>query len=222
MDVNYIYQFSLRLMLKNQAGGLSPSDFGYHWNGAQSSYQSDLLGRFQRGANGKSGNNTGLIENETILTKLMPFISTVNITAVSGQAPKPDKFVYTLALRSNNYVVFSVTHDKIWSLYQDVIDPPSITDNTFYYTEYQAYYSLIPAATPTIDLDFVASPTDVKWGFNLDANNRAVYSVGDSVQPQWDDNSCREITERMMKTIGVSFHDKDFEQFGQSVLNAGE
>src|SRR5882757_10052292 len=123
MTVDYLYQFALRLILKNQAGGLSAGDFGYHWNAAQFSYMGDLLGRFQRASNGKSGNNTGLILNETIMTKLMPFIKPVGLSVTTGQATKPSDFVYTLALRCNNAPVFQVDHGQIWSLYDDIIDP---------------------------------------------------------------------------------------------------
>lgn len=222
MDVNYLYQFSLRLIRKNQSGGLTATEFGYFWNDAQGSYQDDLVGRFQRNNNSKEGNNTGLIENATILTKLNPFKKPLNITIDSGKATKPDDFVFTMAVRCNNYKVIPVNADKVWSLYDDVIDPPSADDNSYYYSEYQDYYNLFPNTVTSIDIDYISTPTDVVWGFVLDTNNRQVYSSAASIQPQWDANSCREITKRMLKTIGVSFQDKDFEQFGQSVIQSGE
>lgn len=222
MSVDYIYQFLLRLIRKNQAGGVSATEFGFFWNDAQASYQDDLMGRFQRNGNGKSGANTGLIENETILTKLMPFVKPITIGVTLGQVVKPSDFVYTMALRCNGTAVFQVNHDEWWSLAEDVIDPPSVAENSYYYTEYLNYYQVAPNTVTQIDLDYVATPTDVLWGWVPDANNRQVYSPSASVQPQWDNNSCREITKRMLKTIGVSFQDKDFEQFGQEVIIAGE
>jgi hypothetical protein len=48
-----------------------------------------------------------------------------------------------------------------------------------------------------------------------------VYSAGTSVQPLWDSNSCREITRRVLDTLGVSFKDADFSNFGNRVVNTG-
>lgn len=223
LSVDYVYKFALNLIRKNQSSGLVSTEFAYHWNAAQSAYQSDLMGRFQPRGIGKVGANTGLIENETILTKLTPFImGLVNQTVTAGQYTKPTDFLYTLAMRINGAAVFEVNHDEVWSLNDDVIDPPSIPDNSYYYTEYQNYYSISPATVALLDLDYIQAPTDVFWNYNLDANNRQVYNATGSTQPQWDNNSCREITMRMLKTIGVAFKDRDFEQFGQSVQTTGE
>jgi len=156
------------------------------------------------------------------MTKLMPFIKPVGLSVTTGQATKPSDFVYTLALRCNNAPVFQVDHGQIWSLYDDIIDPPSDATNTFYYVEYLNYYLLFPNDVASVSLDYVCEPLTVSWAYTFDSNNRQVYNPAGSVQPQWDDVSCREITERMLKTIGVAFKDRDFAQFGQSVQNAGE
>jgi len=223
LSVDYNYQWMLKLIRKNQAGGLSNIEFQYHWNDSQAAYQDDLLGRFQRNSNSKEGINTGLIENETIMTKLMPFVKPiVGLPVASGKATKPADFQYTLALRINGTKVFQVDHDTWWSVQQSVIDPPSIADNSYYYTEYQNYYSLLPTAVTALDLDYISTTTDVVWGFLPDGNGRYQYDPSSSVQPLWDNNSCREITKRALKTLGVSFTDQDFETFGQSVLTQGE
>lgn len=43
-----------------------------------------------------------------------------------------------------------------------------------------------------------------------------------SVQPQWGDVECLEITKRMFNNLGVTLKDKDFESFGQRVQLTGE
>ena len=106
LTIDYLYKFGLALMKKNQAGGLSATEFGFQWGDAQNSYMSDLLGRFQARSNGKEGNNTGLIQNETIMTKLNPFTISVQIPIATGVGAKPSDFIYTLALRINNAPVF--------------------------------------------------------------------------------------------------------------------
>ncbi|WP_230685443.1 hypothetical protein, partial [Streptococcus pneumoniae] len=66
VSVDYIYKYALDLINKNQAGGLNSEKFERLWNGEQAAYHSDLLGRWQRLNNGKTGLNTGLILDETV------------------------------------------------------------------------------------------------------------------------------------------------------------
>lgn len=221
-SVDYVYQYSLKLIRKNQAGGLSATEFQFLWNDAQRSYFDDLLGRFQRQSVGKSGINTGLIENETIMTKLTPFTLNTSISISSGLGAKPDGFIYTLALRINGTKVFQIDHDTIWAVNDDVIDPPSIADDSYYYTEYGNNYSFLPNTVTTADLDYIKSPVDVVWGFTFDVNGRQVYDPTTSVQPEWDDSSCIEISKRALTSYGVTFKDADFENFGKSVQREGE
>src|ERR1700748_452339 len=105
LSVDYIRRFTNALIRKNQSAGLITADFQYFWNDAQASYQDDLLGRFQNRSNTKEGANTGLIEDETIIAKLTPFMLPVTISVVSGQAVKPTDFVYPLALRCTGFKV---------------------------------------------------------------------------------------------------------------------
>lgn len=222
LTVDDLYQFTLNLIKKNQAGSLTSVEWARHWNDTQATYQDDLLGRFQAKNVGKEGANTGLIENETIMTKLTPFITPVTLTVTSGQAIKPAGFIYTLALKINNTKVFQVDHDEVWAMLDDVIDPPSITDNSYYYTEYKNYYKFFPSSVTSVDLDYIVTPTNVVWAFTI-VGGRQVYDPGpNSIQSQWDDNSNREITKRMLTNLGVAYKDADFLNFGRSVQNIGE
>lgn len=220
-DVNQVYLYLQYQIRKNQAGGISSTDLFYAWNSEQSAFQSDLLGRWQRNSNSKEGVNTGLIENETIMTKLTPFTQTTGLAITAGQAIKPGGILYTLALRINGYKVFYVDHDSIWSVNQDVIDPPSITANSYYYTEYQNYYSILPASATQADLDYIQTATDIFWGYTFDGAGRQVYKPDTSVQPLWDQASIVEITRRCLNTLGVSFKDEDFTGFGDKTIQTG-
>jgi len=223
LSVDYLYGFTLGLIRKNQSGGLKVTDFQYFWNDSQSAYFDDLIGRFQNRSNTKEGINTGLVENETIISKLTPFMIPINILVVNGQAPKPADWVYTLALRAgNSNKVQQINKDQIYSVVNSVIDPPLVATNTFYFTEYQGYYKVFPSDTVSVDLDYIQIPADVVWAFGFDGQGRQVYTPIGSVDPKWSNNSCREITKRMLKVIGVSFSSQDFENFGQSVQAAGE
>jgi hypothetical protein len=221
-STNDIYKFLLYQTRKNQSSSLSATDLFYAWNSEQSGYQSDLLGRFQKLANSKEGINTGLIENETIMTKLAVFTQTTSIPVVVGQAPKPSDFVYALALRINGAKVFKINQDEIWAMNEDIIDPPSIAANSYYYAEYQLYYSIFPAAATPLQLDYIQQVTDIVWGFTFDGNNRQVYNPATSVQPLWGQNSIVEITKRTLDSLGISYKDQDFEQAGKSTQLTGE
>src|ERR1700749_1070527 len=140
LSVDYIYSFTKALIRKNQLAGLIVSDFQYFWNDAQGSYEDDLLGRFQGRSNTKEGANTGLIEDETIIAKLTPFMLPVTLTVTNGQAVKPTDWLYTLAMRVGNFKVYQIDKDQIQSVLNSVIDPPGIPNNTYYFTEYQNYY----------------------------------------------------------------------------------
>jgi hypothetical protein len=221
LTVDYLYQFTLNLIKKNQSGSLASIEWARHWNDASSSYMDDLLGRFQNRSNGKLGGNTGLIENETIEQKLAPFTKTDTIVITAGNGPKPSDCVYLLALRINGDQVIHINKNQIAAVNDNVIDPPSVSDGSYYYTPYLTYYSFLPNTVTSATIDYIATPVDVVWGFTI-VSGRQVYNAGTSVQPLWDNNSCREITKRMLTNLGVSFHDNSFSQFGKSVQMQGE
>jgi hypothetical protein len=220
LTTDYIYQYTLNLIKKNQAGALGSVEWARHWNGESNAYQDDLLGRFQRISNGKSGINTGLIESETILQKLAPFTKNATIAIALGNGSKPSDFKYLLALRIDGRDVHHFNKNQKATVMDNVIDPPSITDGEYYYTGYQGQYSFLPTTVTSAEIDYVASPVDVVWGFII-SGGRQVYNVGTSTQPQWDDASCREITKRVLSTLGISFKDGDFANFGQHIINTG-
>lgn len=222
LSIDYLYNFCLKLIRKNQAGTLSSVEFGYHWNDAQYTYFDDLLGRFQARNNGKEGNNTGLIENENILTKLSPFIKNEALTVASGAADFPEDFAYRLAMRVSGYECVKINHGEIAAVNNSVIDAPSVTNNKYYFSEYEEAYNFLPNTITAAALDYVAQPDEVAWGYTFDADGRQVYNSGTSKQSQWDSSSNREITKRMLTNLGVSFKDADFLNFGKSVQMQGE
>lgn len=226
-SVDNIFKLFKFLMRKNQSGSISATDFFNAWNTEQNAYFSDLLGKWQARNNGKSGQNTGLILNETIMTQLAPFTIPGSVTISSGQADKPSDFIYGLARRisvsSVEYLVTKINHGQIWYVNNDVIDPPSVTDRAYYIVEYEDYYKILPtAATGSLLLDYIAQPVDIVWGYGWDAQGRQVYSPGLSIQPQWQTNTIIEITKRALTSFGVSYKDKDFENFGDKNTITGD
>ena len=226
-SVNDILNLTKFLLRKNQSGSISASDLFYSWNSEQTAFFEDLKGRWQARNNGKTGQNTGLIENQTILTKLTPFTLPDTITIVGGNITKPEDFSYRLGFRINGVDCLKINHNQIANVNASVIDPPSITDNKFYFVEYEDYIYILPHTLPsatitTAELDHLTQPTDVKWGFSYDADDRQVYNPGTSQQPQWLQSEIIEITKRTLASFGVSYHDKDFEQFGKAAQLTGD
>lgn len=226
-SVDNIFKLYKFLMRKNQSGSISATDFFNSWNTEQNAYFSDLLGKWQSRNNGKSGTNTGLILNETIMTQLAPFTIPGTVTISSGQATKPSDFIYGLARRLSvsgaEHLVTKINHGQIWYVNNDVIDPPSVTDGTYYIIEYEDYYAVLPSSsTGSLLLDYIAQPVDVVWGYTFDGQDRQVYNSGLSIQPQWQTNTIIEITKRALTSFGVSYKDKDFMNFGDKNTITGD
>lgn len=217
-----IYGFLRFLVRKNQSANISTTEFFYTWNAEQTAYHDDLIGKWQNRNNTKEGMNTGLIENEVIMTKLLPFTIPVTIPIVAGKATKPSDIIYTIALRINDTKVFHINHDQIWAVKDDVIDPPSTTDDSYYYYEYLNYYSFLPISVTSVDVDYVASVTDIVWAYTLDVNHMQVYDPANSVQPKWNQNTIIEITKRSLEILGVSYKDADFSAYGNRVVQTGD
>lgn len=223
LTVNDIYNLMKFLIRKNATGSLSSTEFEIAWNSEQKSFQSDLLGRFQKQSNGKQGMNTGLALNQTIMTKLTPFTHNVSIPVVSGYAVKPYNFIYELGLRSTgDKQVTHVQHGQLSSVINDSIDPPSIVDGAYYTAEYDDKYKVLPQALGVVYLDYIGTPRDVVWGYGIDIYDRRQYNQNTSTQAQWMDNDIIEITKRTLKSLGVSFKDADFVNFGQSTIITGD
>ncbi len=221
-SINYLYTFTRNLIRKNIAGGLGNEEFENFWNAEQCAYQDDLLGRFQARNNGKTGSNTGLIEDETILQKLSVFILPIPLTISSGKADKPDDFVFRTSLMIDGYNCYKINYNQRDAVNHSVIDPPSVTDNTYYFLEYERYYEFLPDTVTSAVLDYIKTPPNVKWGFIYDGDGRQIYNAGTSVQSMWDNSSNREICKRVLNSIGVSFKDQDFANFGKEAILTGE
>ncbi len=193
-----IMNLTLTLTKKNQSSSISAKDLFYQWNTEQSAYHQDIVGRWQNRNNGKSGINTGLIMNKTILTQLSPFTIPITLDVVDGDATKPEDFIFDLALRINGHNVTEINPGQIYSVNESVIDPPSITDNCYYFAIYEDFYRILPSTVTTVDLDYIAEPTDIVWGYTFDAQGRQVYNSGTSVNAKWNNNTIKEITRKSM------------------------
>lgn len=222
-SVDNIYSYTRFLTNKNQSGGISSTDLFNAWNGEQAMLHQDVVGRWQKQSNTKTGIMTGLIEDEVTISMLSPFlVPLVNVPIAGGLGFKPVDYIYGVALRLAGAKVFFVSHDMIASVNDDVIDPPNVPANKFYYTEYLSYFSFLPNTVTAFDLDYIAETTDIVWGFTFDAQGRQVYNPGTSVQPKWNKSTTIEITRRTLKSFGLHFDSREFENFGESNIQTGD
>lgn len=220
-SANDILELASRLVRKNKAGSITAADLFYYWNAEQLMYWNDLVGRWQARSAGKSGINTGLILNETSLTELAPFTISETLTVSSGLADKPDDFEYRMALRVSGKKVFFIRPDQIAAVNDSVIDAPSVANGIYYATEYEDYYQFLPSTVSEAVLDYIASPTEIKWAYTFDSEGRQVYNSGRSVQPKWGNSTIVEITKRTLNTMGISWKDADFAAAGKSAQLTG-
>lgn len=228
-NVDQILGLQKFLVRKNLAGGISAGDFFNTWNSEQYAYHEDLLGHWQNRSNGKTGQNTGLIQDETSLIKLAPFTLSTTLTIGSGFSDWPADFIYQAALRINGKKVYHFNKDERFSIEDSVIDPPSISDDSYYYTEYASpnagipgKYEFLPNTVTTATLDYIAACTDVVWAWTPDGQGRQAYDPTNSVQAKWNQNTIIEITRRTLKSFGVSLKDQDLAQYGQSQITTGD
>lgn len=220
-NVSQIYGLSQFLINKYQSNTYSPDDLFFAWNSEQRSYMQDLLGRFQNRSNGKSGANTGLIQNETILTALSPFTKNATLTINSGNANFPANHVYTLAIRFGNYRVTYINKGQTYSVQTSVIDPPSVADNKYYFTEYAGILSFLPTSITTATIDYIEDVTDIVYGFTDDGSGIPQYNAGTSTQSKWGNLANIEITKRTLKSLGVHYTSQDFENYGNVAITTG-
>lgn len=218
-DIMNFFKFQLR---KNQAGAISATDLFYAWNSEQSSYHQDLLGRWQARSNGKTGVNTGLVQNEAVLLEIAPFTLTATLTFAAGLVSWPTDLLFTLAIRPNGHQAIHFRKDQRDAIETDPIDPPSIANNQYYFTEYAGQFLILPAATPTAEIDYIGACRDIVWAFTFDVDNRQVYDPVLSVQPVWTQNTIITICKRTLASFGISFKDQDFEQAGKSNITTGD
>lgn len=221
-SVDDIYSCVKSITQKNQSGSISPTDLFYAWNVEQHTYFQDLVGRWQARAGGKQGANTGLIANDEILSELAQFISTASLTIASGSANKPSDYIKRLSLRINDTEVCIIRPDQIAAVKDDVIDPPSVANDSYFATEYATAFKFLPTTVTAATLDYLAACTDIVWGYTLDGDGRPVYASGSSVQPKWTTPIIIEITKRALVNLGVKFKDADFTNYGRNAQITGD
>ena len=128
----------------------------------------------------------------------------------------------TMAIRVNGYTATPIRPDQVGFVTNNVIDPPSISDNRYYYQRGGLWTKIFPSDATNVEGDFIVDCEDVKWAYIDDpVTGLPVYDPGSSVQPVWRNIDTQEITRRTLKILGVRFSDRDFQGYGNSVIQTG-
>jgi hypothetical protein len=213
--VDKLFDFVNFLTRKNQTAVITPSEFFLAWNSEQRSKQGELIGVLTK-------QKKGMLEDQATLSSLAPFTKNSDITIdITGAAPKPSDFSYLLAARVSERKVTMVNKGQIYSVINDLIDPPNITLGIFYGTEYDTFYKIWPSQADTLTIDYIRNPPDVVYGYTEDANGVAVYNAGTSTQPLWKDIELQEITKRTLRLFGVSMSSQEFQNFANQTIQTG-
>lgn len=221
-NVNMILELLKDLMSANQSGKITAGKFFNMWNSEQAMFFQDIVGRWQARGNGKSGRNTGLMLNEISLSELAWFTINHDLSVSGGFADKPEDFEYFIDLRVGAiYKVQLIRPDQRPAVAQSVIDPPNVLANKVYAMEFEDYYEFLPNSITAAQLDYIASPTGIKWGFSFDSEGRQIYNPGSSIQPKWSNVTIIEITKRTLTNFGVSWKDADFTNAGRIAQTTG-
>jgi hypothetical protein len=219
--VGDIYEYVKFLANKDQSGSITPTDFFYAWNGEQRSYMADMLGKI-RVFNPNKNAPQGLKEDASTLESLRPFVTQSTLTiAVNGVSDIPTDLVHALAVRINDRDCKYVNKGQVYSVLNSAIDAPSLTNNIYYFTDYDTFYKFWPASAASAVLDYVRDCNNVVYGFTEGANGLEQYDAGTSTQPEWNTLDVVAITKRTLKAFGIHFSSNEFMSFGQSAQQTG-
>lgn len=180
MSVDFYYSLMSYIFSKNkQQGFFSGSDFNLVINQSQQSVLSYLLRNFPKYQPNHPQQNVELGNNELVRQTLTPFIKEDTLTIVSGLSDYPIDFeqvdaMYTSSMKRIRYV----QQHYLPSYLESVIDP--INTNPIYLIKQDGFqfYPVNGTLLPSAILSYVSTPPPIVWAYQLDANQRPVYTTG--------------------------------------------
>lgn len=223
MDANTPYLILQYIVNKNQNGYLSPDDYNLIINQAQVSYQSFLIGEFQKYQYGRAVDKVELGMTERVAQTLAPFITdpiplSIN---VSGKASYPPYHQQVVAMNygANFDRIRFVQQDSLYSYLKSRIDP--VTTNPVYLLT-STGFTFYPSNLGTAYLTYISKPPNIVWGYYLDINGIPTYDVTQSVAPLWYDIDMLEIIARAAQMLGINLQANQVEQYATSIKNQGQ
>lgn len=222
--VDQVYKLMLYSVAKNlQDGYLSPDDFNLLMPQAEKSYLDYLLGQYQKYQPGRPVPPVAFAQTERVRNSLIPLIygTVLNIDS-QGIAPYPSDYEYTDAMWSvyGFQRVRFVQQDKLWSMYNSVIDP--IETNPVYELK-QEGFQFYPVNLSQARMSYVRTPPYMVWRYYLEPDTGLpTYDPVNSVQPAWGDSDILNVVVRALAIVGVNLQFNTVLQYSNDIKNAGQ
>ena len=228
MDVNVVYKIVLYAVAKNKSQGyVTPEDFNtVLMPVAQRSYLDYLLGEYQRYQLRRPIAVVEFGQNERVRDSISPLIynTVLPITATTGIAPVPSDYEYVDAMWGvyGNYNIRFVQQDRVDSYIHSSIDP--VVTNPVYLIRHEGFqfFPDRPYNENQAKMSYVRTPPAIVWGYDLDSNNRPVYSASKSQQPVWSDTDIFQIIVRALALVGVNLNLGTVMQYANEIKNSGQ
>ncbi len=209
------------IIKKNMNGDITPSQFSLLINASQNEYLAFLLGEPEQYQPGRPIPRVGLGNNEVLMQKLSPLISSPTTLTVdgSGKAPYPTGYIMTNAMfDANNKKIKWVQQNALPSYLESTIDP--VATNPIFLLE-NGNFQFYPLSLGTAKISYVQKPTAAVWGYTTDVNGRPDYDAGTSTDLVWADVDQMEIIARMLRKIGVSLQENQVSQYANEIKTQG-
>ena len=182
MSVDFYYSLMSYLVSKNkQQGFFSGSDFNTVINQAQQSFFSYLLRNFSKYVPNHPQQNVELGNNQSVRQTLAPFIKEVDLIINSGAAAYPEDFEQVDAMYTSSFAMKPIRYVQqqyLPAYMTSVIDP--INTNPVYLIKNDViqFYPANNVLLPSAYLSYASTPPPIVWAYQLDANQRPVYTTG--------------------------------------------
>jgi len=223
MTVDTFFKICLFAVNKNQNGTLTAEDFNRIANLGQDSFVAYLLGNFQTYQPGRPISKVELGQNSVVRQRLAPVIYgyTLGVNA-AGFSPYPADYMQTdsmWGIYGNYNRIRFVDQTKIDPTFHSVIDP--IATNPVYMLE-DTGFQFEPKTQWQAKLRYVKVPPRIQWGFDLDGNNRRIYSPVNSIDPIWDEATMLDIIVRSLAVIGLNLQMNQVESYANMIKTQGQ
>ena len=222
MTVNDMYEIEQYIVNKNQNGYLSPDEFNLINRQAQYSYLNYLLGQFQQYQAQRPMPRVQYSENQRTRQSLTPLIYGYNLNVdVNGRSPYPGDYQQTDAMWTlyGLQKIKYVEQNFVSSYFISTINP--IATNPIYLIE-DGGFKFYPLTLGNAKLNYVRTPPDIIWGYDLGINGLPIYNPSKSQDPVWYDTDIFEIIVRALKIVSVNLQAAQVSSLAQDIIKGGQ
>ncbi len=223
MTADYSFKWIMAICRKHQFGEIQPDLFNKAVSTACDSYYDWLIGQLEQYKAGKPVPVVGAGMSTKISRWLMPLFHNPVIAVTSNIVVYPTDLDYHVALidDASKKNIERIEYTKLSGRLGSKIDPVTDTSSPFY-SEDDTGWLIYPTSVANVQVVYYSRPPEVVWGYTVNAQGRAIYNQGASVDPVFDDVSMRKVLARAIRLMGFSFTEPDWVAYGNEVKQGGE